>query len=89
MLLHSERYLRHLEGFDVSEADKARLIEQVWAIAVSCVDRVTGDAPEQILLGANGTKCPAREHDRLDSTSPLTSTFNDAAQEVAAGKTIP
>lgn len=89
MLLDSERYRHHLEGFDVSEADKTRLIEQLWAIAVSCVDRVTGDAPEQILLGANGTKCPARVHDRLDSLSPLTSTFNDAAHEGAAGKTSP
>lgn len=89
MQLNVERFRPRLDRYDLGNDEKARLLEQLWRIAVSCVDRAWGDAPEQILLGIDGTKCPARTHDRLDSEAPLTPTFNDAAHEGAAGKKNP
>ncbi len=47
------------------------------------------DSRPGALTRVDGTKCPARSHDRLDSQLPLTSTFNYAANEGAARKTIP
>ena len=87
MQLDIERYRHRLDRYDISDEAKVHLIEQMWRIAMSCVDRAWGDAPEQISLGINGTKCPARLHDRLDSMAQLTPTFNDAADEDAARKT--
>lgn len=89
MQLDPAIYLHHLDCYDLGEAEKVRFIEQMWRVAVSCVDRAWGEAPEQILLGIDGTKCPAREHDRLDSVDHLTSTYNDAADEGTARKTTP
>jgi len=89
MQLDIERYRSHLASYDLGAEQEAELIRHIWQIAQSCVDRAWGDAPEQILLGTTGRKCPARAHDGLDSTDHITSTFNDAANEDAAGKTDP
>lgn len=86
MQLDAERYRHHIDFYNLGEAERLCLTEQIWRIAVSAIDRTTGDAPEQILLGIAGTKCPARAHDRLDSIDTLTPTFNDAANNDATRK---
>jgi hypothetical protein len=89
MQLDIERYRSDLAAFDLGAEQETELIRHIWNIAQSCVDRAWGDAPEQILLGKGVTNCAARAHDRLDSIDHITMTFNDAANEDAAGKTDP
>lgn len=80
MHLDIERYRHHLVEFDMSDVEQDEFLEQLWRIAHYFADQAFGLTPEQILLGTNGTKCPARSHDRLDSMDSLSPTFNDVAK---------
>ncbi|MEJ7934697.1 hypothetical protein WG907_10560 [Sphingobium sp. AN558] len=89
MQLDPAKYSRHLTASDLSEAEKLRFMEQVWAIMESFVDRDFGESPEQILLGIDGDRITTGIPDTLDSGLHIHSTFNDAAQEDAARKSRP
>lgn len=89
MQLDLARYRHHLASFAMSDGEQDEFLEQLWRIAHHFADQAFGLTPEQILLGTNGTKCPARTHDRLDSVHSLTPTFNDAAFGNAGRKIDP
>lgn len=86
MQLDTERYRHHLDGFDMSEAEKVRLMEQLWAILHSLVTRAAGESPEQIILRIRDWENCNPDSDPLDSDHSISSTFNDAAEREAAGK---
>ena len=47
MPIDLEKYRRHVDRFDLTEAQKAELIHTVWAIMESVVDRAFGSDPVQ------------------------------------------
>lgn len=88
MAFDADAYIHLLDDIVLPHDRKVAMMEQVSLILQSFVDRAWGVAPEQILLGTNRDRIPAHRTDALDSKTILTPTFNDAADENAAGKSI-
>lgn len=89
MQLDPAKYSHHLTGLNLSHDDSLRLMEQLWAIMESFVDRAFGQSPEQILLGIDWEDAAVPAADPIDSKDILSPIYNNAAQQVAAGKTTP
>jgi hypothetical protein len=89
MQLDPAKYSHHLHGLNLSDEDQLRFMEQLWTIMESFVDRAFGESAEQILLGIDGDRITSGVRGALDSELQIHPTFNDAAQEDAARKSLP
>jgi hypothetical protein len=89
MSLDITPYRHHLDGFDLSEAQKAEIIRSVYLVMESFVDLAFGTDATQICLGIKGDPGGGRRDDPLDSMPQIHSTFNDAATGSAAGTSDP
>lgn len=49
---HLARYRPHLDGFDLTEAEKMELLQALWSIMGSFVERAFNDDPVQHVLDA-------------------------------------
>lgn len=83
MLPDIEKYRPYMEGFDLTDAQKADLAQSVWAMMAQFVDIAFGAAPEQTLLGINDTRATQDERDQVESSHAIKTEFEDAAQEAA------
>lgn len=74
-----DRYRRHVEHFDLSEAQKTDLLHAVWRIMQSFVDRAFGDDPVQQVRATRERSlrgCPVRP---VIDVPPLVDTGEDGA----------
>lgn len=55
MRLDPEKYRKYVDNFDLTEEEKLQLMEQVWAIMESFVDRAFGESPEQAIMKSRST----------------------------------
>lgn len=51
---HLARYRPYLDGFDLTDAEKTELLQALWTIMGSFVERAFNDDPVQHALGATG-----------------------------------
>lgn len=56
MQLDPKKYLRYLDGCDMTEEEKLAYVQNVWAVMESFVDRAFGGSPEQAALSAKDTR---------------------------------
>lgn len=89
MQLDTERYRYHLDEYDMSEEEKLRLMEQLWAILHGFMTRAQGQSPEQLLQRIREFESCNPDADESASEHLLSSTFNDAALGEAARKSRP
>ncbi len=80
MQLDPTRFMHHLDEFEMSEAQKAGYLEEMWRIAHYFADQAFGLTSEQILLGKNAENCGVPEDAELDSSYHLAQTFDRAAR---------
>lgn len=67
---HLDKYMHLISTFDLPEAQKRELLEAVWQIAQSFVDRAHNVDPTQISLENQKTDSSAAKSDSLYSTLP-------------------
>lgn len=79
MLLDPEKYLHHLEGYDMSAAKKRELIHSVAAIMQSFIDRAAGNDPVQLRLVAKHDNRTATPRAGSSDKKKLSDTFKEAS----------
>ena len=83
------RYRHHLDGLAMSEAQKLDLIQAMFSIMESFVDRAFGDAPEQQLLAARNSFRADFDPNGIECALEPATAFNHAVYEDAARKKKP
>ena len=69
MQLDCNRYRHYVDRFDMPEEQKDALLQQVWAIMGSFVDRAFGHAPEQQLPGLGRERPALTERNGASATT--------------------
>ena len=79
MSFDPDRYRHHLDGLDLSDAQKNDLMHAVNTIMVSFVERAFGDAPEQRLVAARREIRADRDPNGIDCQVEPATAFNSVA----------
>jgi hypothetical protein len=79
MTYDPDRYHHHLDGLDLSDAQKHDLMQAMFSIMESFVDRAFGDAPEQRLVAARTSFRAELDPNGIDCQLEPATAFNSVA----------
>jgi len=72
-----DKYLRYLDGFDLSQDEKIEFIHTAWAISESCLDRALGDDPVQLALRERTSKRAIESSLMIEFSKGADGTYSD------------
>lgn len=80
MILDIEKYLPHLERFDLSREEKESVLRTLWGIVESCVNQAFQKHPVQQACDDKKKNLQIRDHSIDSKNQPMHSQFKQAVK---------